>query len=87
MPNIEGIAKIDWKKRIKDLIIMIQCEGCICFFSTSWSMWGKTLLTAHQKSCPCTAKWLQLFDLMVSMAENICSHSHVEGKISKWGTA
>ncbi|KAG0713540.1 Ras GTPase-activating-like protein IQGAP2 [Chionoecetes opilio] len=53
----------------------------------NWSMWGITLLTAHRKSCPGAARQFRLFDLMVSMAENPCLHSHVEGQISSWGTA
>ncbi|KAF2354927.1 hypothetical protein FHG87_014316 [Trinorchestia longiramus] len=56
-----------------------QCEGCIYFFSTSWSMRSMTLLTAHRKSCSGASRRFRLFDLMVMKTENPCSHSHVEG--------
>lgn len=36
---------------------------------------------------PSTARRFWLFDLMLIMTENSCLHSHVEGKISSWGTA
>ena len=50
-------------------------------------MRGITSLTAHRKSCSGVPRRFRLFDLMVNKAENLCSHSHVDGKINRQETA
>jgi len=50
-------------------------------------MRGIHLLTAHRMSCMGATSRFRFFDLIVIRAENPCSHSHVEEKISSWGIA